>query len=138
MIFKNQEQLDAALDKWQKILKLQSWNVNARIRRLWSRPDEHGSLGCCNYRLAKMNSTIDLLDPIDFLENDALNFGLRSDETLDHEEVLVHELLHLHFAPFAAENNTLENTTQEQAIDQLARALVALDRKNVHETIKGA
>jgi hypothetical protein len=45
------------------------------------------------------------------------------------EKTLVHELLHLHFAPFAAPDGTPEDTAQEQAIDLIAKALVAEHRK---------
>lgn len=58
-----------------------------------------------------------VLDPVDYPPDIITPYEL--------EETLVHELLHLHFAPFMSEHDTLERTLQEQAIDAIAKALVS-------------
>lgn len=118
--FETNEQLQAALAEWQKILRLQDWNIYARIARekdLFC-PD---SAAAINWVLAKKTATLQLLDPIDYGEDLAVD--------QDHEVSLVHELLHLHYAPFDnTENDTLELYMLEQSIEAISRALVSLKR----------
>jgi len=47
----------------------------------------------------------------------------------DWENTIVHELIHIHFDPFLPEDSdSLEYEMAEMAIDQLAKAFVALKR----------
>jgi hypothetical protein len=49
---------------------------------------------------------------------------------LDQEEVLVHELLHIHMEPFFPKGTHALNFAGEQAIESIAKALVSLRRQN--------
>ncbi|MBX9601252.1 MAG: hypothetical protein K2X35_09615 [Bryobacteraceae bacterium] len=101
---------------WQALLRLQDWDVFVRL------VDElpGSALGRCWWLDEKEIATIRILrpercDPARVPEQDV-------------EVTLVHELLHLHFAAFTAENNTPQATAQEVAINRCAQALVGLDR----------
>ncbi len=111
---------------WQAILRLQDWNVVLSIRRR-SEMSLKEAIGCNTVSLNHKDCLIEVVDPDDLYTFHARYNG----EELDYEITLVHELLHLHFAPFDAdeETNPHGNTYQELAINTLARALVALDRK---------
>lgn len=110
--------LQQLLPEWQKILRLQDWDVKLIVDR--ERNFIGGdSQGECSWVLEKKQAFIKILDPVDFPD---------SKWEQDSEETLVHELLHLHFAPFNAEDGTLEDVAQEQAISAIAGALAGLKR----------
>ncbi len=92
--------------------------VNLMRERDFNTNDSQGE---CSTVLTTKTAVIRVLDPLDYSPNAAW--------PQDMERVLVHELLHLHFAPFEAENGTPEDVLQEQAIDCIATGLVALDRQ---------
>lgn len=102
---------------WQKILRLQDWDVQLK----WARSVNLGPTieGLCEWVAARKEAAIKLLDPVDWA----------SVKTTDIEAVLIHELLHLRFYGFTTKDNTPEDTAQEQAIHALSRALVGLKRK---------
>jgi len=112
-----QEQAEAALAKWQKILRLQDWEIKVCICR--GRDLSLDGQAEVHWRMEKKAAIVNLLDPVDY---DNKRFPQ------DHETGLVHELLHLHMAGFAAENGTPEDIAQEQAIHALSTAFVRLDR----------
>jgi hypothetical protein len=119
--YENDEQLQEALIFWQKVLRLQDWDVYARIARGRELFTEN-SAAAVRWTLAKKVATLQLLDPIDYEDNLAVE--------QDHEVSLVHELLHLHYAPFDnTEDDSLELYTLEQSIEAISRALVDLKRK---------
>ncbi|MBD1864188.1 MULTISPECIES: hypothetical protein [Trichocoleus] len=110
------QELQKKCEYWQKTLRLQDWQVELKFARAseLARPTNLGQ--------AHINSThkaawIKLLDPIDQQDGDRMIAA-------DHEETLVHELLHLHFDPFMDLTNSARNTAQEIAIEMLAHALV--------------
>lgn len=118
MVFTEKE-LQKLCREWQKRLRLQDWDVKVFVKRESQFINENAA-GECSWQLAKKLAVIRILDPIDYGSNLAW--------PQDQEATLVHELLHLHFAPFAAKDDTPEDTAQEQAIDLIARALVELKR----------
>lgn len=107
--------------EWQRELRLQDWDVVAQYRRghAMRDPDNQGE---CAWLPHKKLATIYILDPADYPPD--------ASRPQDVELTLVHELLHLHFAPFVAERDSAEDIAQEVAIDQIARALVALKRRS--------
>lgn len=114
----NQEEAEAVLVKWQKMLRLQDWDVKIDVRR--GRDFNTDSQAEVTWLEEKKMAIIHLLDPIDY---DNKYFPH------DHEVSIVHELLHLHMVRFAAESGTPEDIAQEQAINALSLALVGLRRK---------
>ena len=113
-----QDESDSLLKEWQEILRLQDWDVVVDIRR--ARDMSLGeSVAEVHWKKEKKLAIIHLLDPMDY---DNAYFPQ------DHEVSIVHELLHLHMVGFVAEDDTLEDTAQEQAIDAISNALVNLKR----------
>lgn len=106
---------------WQKVLRLQDWELEVRITRGRDMADD-GHQGECHYIQSLKQAKILIVDPIDYPSE--------AWEPQDIERTLCHELLHLHFAPFYSEKSEddPERTAQEQAIEILARAYVNLKR----------
>lgn len=126
MIFKNDEELHEKLIEWQKRLRLQDWVVKVKIAR--NKDVAEKSQGHCNWVIQKKMATIIILDPLDY-----------PDDTMhpqDMEQTLVHELLHLHFAPFDDEVDTPKEIAIEQATDCIAYALVNIHREKQYQAKK--
>jgi hypothetical protein len=104
---------------WQKRLRLQDWDVRLSLVRQWEVPNDFGTCDPC---VSKKIATLKILDRID--EGDPSDI-----EAYDAEKTLVHELLHMHFAAFAATDDTPEETAQHQVIHALSHALVTLERE---------
>lgn len=120
MKYANNEELVDACAKWQKALRLQDWKLAVRIARgngLDLPPDTQGR---CEWTLGRKEALIRILDPVDF--------PLDCSWPQDMEVTLVHELLHLHFAPFD-DFEGLKDTLSEQAINAISHALVEVSRK---------
>ena len=117
----NEEKLRELCKEWQERLGLQSWNVKTGIyrERNFCGPERQGEN---EYNLATGTSLIRILDPVDYPE---------SKFKQDMEVTLVHELLHLVFAPFEPDEDSkeLEQKFMERAICQLSGALVKLKRE---------
>ncbi len=107
---------ETLLHDWQLRLGLLDWDITVKVV---SYNDIQG-WGCINWNLTEKAADMKLMHP-----DDASPDAIRP---YDIEATLVHELLHLHFAPFAADAETLEETFQEQAINALSRTLVKLQR----------
>lgn len=115
-----QTELESLLAEWQKRLRLRDWTV--RIKRV--RVHEisiPGTDGTCTWGLETKRAIVEILDPIDYPPS---RFGYDQDV----EKTIVHELLHLHFAPFATQDGGPFDVAQEQAIDLIAGALVDAKR----------
>ena len=109
---------------WQERLHLQSWDIKTGIYR---ERDFYGPgrQGENEYNLATGTSLIRILDPADYP---------KSQFKQDMEITLVHELLHLVFAPFEPdEEKKLKYKFMERAICQLAGVLVSLKRESKGE-----
>lgn len=119
MIYSTDEEVQESCEYWKKKLRLQDWIIKAGIYR--ERHMHFIGNGECEWQLKNKTATIRIIDPIDYPEN------LIIDQ--DMENTLVHELLHLHFAPLYADTDDKSiNDAQEQAIDCIAQALVDLLR----------
>lgn len=118
-----ENQLQERLAYWQKQLRLEDWEIEVNIRR--GRDMLEGCSASVNWELGKKMASISILDQIDY-PPDAM--GDR-----DMENDLVHELLHLHFAPisehFGETNKSFYYMFEEQAINCLADSLVRIERK---------
>jgi hypothetical protein len=114
-----QDELNELLAMWQYLLRLQDWDIKAKFARV-STFDVGQSEGEVNWVLSKRQAIVKILDPVDYPED--------AGWPQDAEQTLVHELLHLHFAPFDAESGSPELTAQEQAIEAISKALVGIKR----------
>ncbi|MCY9513310.1 hypothetical protein [Paenibacillus apiarius] len=113
-----EDDLRARCADWQKTLRLQDWIVVVGISRARDMQLDN-CCGVCEWSLPKRMANIRILDPTDYPAD--------SMEPQDMELTLVHELLHLHFAPMSTEDNTVP---EEQAIEAISRGLVELKRKS--------
>lgn len=124
MIYADQESLDAGLAKWAKILRLQDWEIRATIKHTQDMGEKTGrsfvwpKIAQCAIEIGTAESV---------RGNGVPEFH---EENGDMEATLVHELLHIHFDPFAPKTGTMEYTLWERAIEVLARVLVGLDRQS--------
>ncbi len=119
MIFETQEQIDAALAYWQRILRLQDWDVKAKVKR---RGDSQGHIIIVH---ESKKAQIILLDPVDW--------DPETDWDQDHEKTLVHELVHLHVTPILRgldrPDDGSRDILEEQAVDLIAEAFVRVKRE---------
>lgn len=125
-----QEELQALCADWQARLRLQDWDVFVVVKR--ERDMRSNCMGSVNWVLPKRVAAIQILDPCDFPPDVVCE--------QDQEKTLVHELLHLHFAPFAVaetEDGGPQDLAQEQAINAIASALVKLKREAATPTPDG-
>lgn len=120
-LFRSQEQLEQYLHDWQKELRLMDWDVSIAIKpahKMFTQ-DAQASI---EWQLAEKTAMIHILHPDDYPD------GLVRDQ--DHEVSLVHELLHLHYAPFEeTEAGTLAHDMMELSIDTISHTLVRLKRE---------
>lgn len=119
-IILTQEQLEERLVYWQKVLRLQDWDIRIRLCRRWELPGEHLD-GNCRYHLDSKTAQISILCSDDYEP------GWRP---YDAERILLHELIHLHLIPLNISNDAPEAVAEEQAVNLLACAFVKLDRGN--------
>lgn len=116
----SQEQLEALCREWQGVLRLQDWDVKVKLarQREFSNPS---AMGECRWTLPNKQALILLVDPVDYPDD--------TEWPYDMEQVLVHELLHLHAAAFDAfEDDSPQDVALEQMIECLACGLVRLKR----------
>ena len=116
------EDLRSLCTYWQKVLRLQDWDVVIKFRRIFDM--QPGTMGTVDWTLETKKAIVNILEPTDFSNNDF---------EFDVEEVVVHELLHLHFCDKAEENNGCPISV-EQGIDALAGAFVKLNREAKEST----
>lgn len=101
---------------WQRLLRLQDWDIELRVVRRHELDDAYGR---CSTWSAVGRAKIRLLDPQDF------------EPTIDPRDrdikvTLVHELLHLRIPADQADGSS--SLGQEQAVERIAQALVHLRR----------
>ncbi|TVX92268.1 hypothetical protein [Paenibacillus agilis] len=114
--FMDIEMLEDRLRYWQAQLRLQDWQIEMKFDR--------------GFNLAPNVADISLLEEsrvarIRMME--ANDFDPSSIAPYDMEQTMVHELLHIHFFPLT---RTLgKSIPEEQAIEAISWALIALDRK---------
>ncbi len=106
---------------WQKRLNLQDWNIAVVLSRTSDLKPK--TLGNIHWDLDKKSATIRVLDPADY--------KLPFKEMLqDMEFTVVHELIHLNFAPVVSEfsRSDANRREEEHAVNHMADALLKLDR----------
>lgn len=120
-------ELQALCACWQSRLRLQDWNVTVKIVRARDMPSAvSNSAACCEWQLCKRRAVIRLLDPLDAEPEGPWPY---SDE--DQERSLVHELLHLHSAPYDDfKIDSRKDVALEQSIHAISLALVELERRD--------
>lgn len=114
--------LRALLVEWQARLGLQGYTIALKVVRA-SDLGAVGVWGDCDAWRMKRKAVIRILDARDYPDDDMID---------DHETTLVHELLHVLMPPrlfnLPVQEDDVRYQLYEQAIDQLARTLVALKR----------
>jgi hypothetical protein len=114
-----EQELTTLCIEWQKILSLQDWRMVVRIKRMRDMPE--GMQGSVNITWTRKEAVISILDPIDY--------PLDCTWEQDMEQVLVHELLHLHYAEDKdVDEDDERHIALEQGIQMTAWALVDLKR----------
>jgi hypothetical protein len=103
---------------WQRNLSLDDWNISIVMCR---RSDlKFKTLGGVRWDKTKRSAVISVLAPSEY--------QLTVNEMLDDMELtIVHELIHVHLA--ALPRSEASRRDEERAVNQLARALLKLDRK---------
>ena len=106
---------------WQNRLNLSDWKITVALAR--STELRPRTLGNIHWDLGKKTATIHVLDPADY--------RLPWNEMLeDMEFTVVHELIHLGFAPVTTDfqRSDANRREEEHAVNHIARALLHLDR----------
>jgi len=107
------------LSLWQQRLNLQDWNISVVMTR---RSDlKTGTLGGIRWDKGKKTAVLRVLDPADY----RMPFG---EMLKDMEFTIVHELVHLELASLPRSEASRSN--EEHAVNQIAEALLRLDRKS--------
>lgn len=121
-----EDQLQALCREWQGVMRLQDWDVKVKVVRLAAFGGRRE--GECTYTQSTKEALIKILDPVDWPAD--------TEWEQDQERTLVHELEHLHFAPFMSDKgpDDPEHIAQEQAIELNACALVTLKRSRIDGT----
>jgi hypothetical protein len=120
IMYKNDTELNNALVYWAAVLRLSDWRIKGKLVRAWDL--DYNKQGSCKWTLSRKEAHIKIMDTLDY-DPDFIY-------PQDQEEVLVHELLHLHFAPFDKfDLDTLEGVAIEQAIQSIAAALIKVHRE---------
>lgn len=106
------------LSLWQQRLKLQEWTISVVMTR---RSDfKPGTLGKIRWDKGKKTATLWAMD--------AADYGSGTPEMLkDLEFTIVHELIHLELSSLP--KSEASRRSEEFAVNQLAEALLALDRR---------
>lgn len=120
MIYQSQEELDKALAYWKHLLRLDNWEIAARIVRA-SESQEADCGGSVSMTKTLPSAVIHLLNPTDY-PNDV-------PAPQDHEQVLVHELVHCIMCQWNYKHGSYEHILHEQAVNSLAHSFVKLKRK---------
>lgn len=121
MIYKTQKQLDAALAYWQKVLRLQDWDIEAKL--VTPGDAGYGSEGTCLINVRHKCASIKVM-------NDKHRTAVGYSGEADNEDTLVHELLHIHLELMAPDDDgSLDYELFEQTVDVLADCFVKLKRQ---------
>lgn len=116
----NQEELEACLSKWQKILRLQDWNVHVEVKRERDMEME-GRCAELSCQEPTRHAWIVIRDPTDYPDTAA--------EPQDMEMSIVHELLHIYTRPFDLPGQGPKHIAEEWLIEAVCHALVRLSRQ---------
>lgn len=124
-----EDELRDCCAEWQRVLGLQDWRVIVKLVRFAAYGSEQVSkAGEVKVNNEKREALIRITDPEDY----ALQCDADFEKPQDMERTLVHELLHLHFAPlWHVIKGDVENRFEEHAVNALSIALVTLKRKAI-------
>lgn len=129
MIYHTQAELDAGLAKWQKILRLQDWDIHAELVSSVDLPDFR--LGQVKRIRDKQLARIQLLKHEDWREVNGE--GCQAVEPVSewcHEIALVHELIHAKMVLFEPDDmDSLEWSLCERFVEDMAQCFVRLERQ---------
>lgn len=110
-------------EEYQKSLRMMDWDITLNLNVPRSQFFRVGCVGESFWNYTIRKATINICDPSTMLSEEIDDF--------DMEETLVHELLHVKFAPvvdFTNENDSLEDRLHHQIIQDCARAIVCAKR----------
>jgi hypothetical protein len=113
--------------EWQKILRLEDWEIHISTCKYHELTDTDRFAEVV-YSIPKKRAIIRILDPDDWDPQDPDFDTTVADPVRKVEFSVIHELIHLHFAPIgeAAEENIHTVHAREQAINMMTSALVNL------------
>lgn len=114
----SEEELRKKCLEWQKILRLQDWDIRTSIarQREFNTTESNAEIKVnLQHRIAFLR----VIDPIDYNDIDPQ----------DMEKDLVHELLHIHLWPVTEGATGPLEDVEEQAINMIAGSLIQLYRK---------
>jgi hypothetical protein len=126
-----EKELRKQLAYWQRILYLQDWTIDVRVVRQWDMGDRL-TLAQCEWFLQRKDAIIQVLNPHDL---PGISSRFLHSEECDYDVSLVHELLHLHFAPF---HKDADDVAHEQAINSISRGIVRVWRNKDNEIASDA
>ncbi len=124
----NDQILKATCREWQRVLRLQDWDVHVRFASLKEMLKGSGAStisGLTDIRWGLKTAVVQVVREEDWDRDEA--------EPYDAELILLHELLHVHLWAWEPPNN--ENNTEyiclEQGIELIAKTLLEFKRGNV-------
>lgn len=123
---RTEKMVDELCRKWQKILRLEDWEIHTELfsAREFDEDDRQGEIV---YDISTGQAIIHLLD---------VDASLDTPFPYDLEKVLVHELLHLHFAIFEPEKEDhLRHDLWERTVERMARILLRIHRRGDTEDL---
>jgi hypothetical protein len=115
-----QKFVEHSLRVWQQRLNLTAWDI--KVELVHPSNLEPKTLGNIHWDLNARNATIAVLSSYDYT--------MATHEMLDDMEfTIVHELVHLHLATLPKNASSARN--EEYAVNQLARALIDLEKRSM-------
>jgi hypothetical protein len=112
-----EQQMQQKCLEWQKLLRLADWDISVKVVPAMDMFSQ-GAWGTCRWELNGRTADIKLVT----IEDSEKQRGMRP---YSMEETLIHELLHLHIAPFQPEDES-QDTAVEFAINAISGALFKL------------
>lgn len=123
---RTEKTVDDLCQKWQALLRLRDWDIHVELfsAREFEECDRQGEVV---YDISTGQAIIHLLD---------VDARLDTPFPYDLEKVLVHELLHLHFAIFEPEQeDRLRHDLWERTVERMARTMLLLYRQRNTEDL---
>lgn len=120
------DELRACCCEWQRRLRLQDWDITIKRVRSSAYRDGTAKAGDVEVSQEKRMAVIRVTEPDDYDNQQNPDFGIDQDM----ERTLVHELVHLHFAPlWHVIKGDIEDRFEEHAVNAISAALVAMKRE---------
>jgi len=109
----NQKQLEKKVKHWQKVLKLDHWDIKARLVD-YKETDNRDGVSYIQWEY--LVASVLVVDP-----------KLYTGELYDRaniDEVICHELMHCHMAGFETKDGSYEAKLEEQLVETMSRVIV--------------